>query len=160
MNDEHRVHHYTASSSWSGSTAVGYDSYPREHTTLCPPSTASITMSADPAFRGDPAHLNPEQLLLAAATSCQLLSFLAVAARARIDVVAYHDDSEAEMPESGKPVRVTRIVLRPRITVRGDASDARLRHLVEVAHRECYIANSVSSEIVIEPAFLRVASTT
>ena len=64
------------------------------------------------------------------------------------------------MPESGKPVRVTRIVLRPRITVRGDASDARLRHLVEVAHRECYIANSVSSEIVIEPAFLRVASTT
>ena len=87
-------------------------------------------------------------------------SFLAVAARARVDVVEYHDDSEALMPEADKPVRVTRITLRPRITVCGDVADARLRHLVEVAHRECYIANSVSSEIVIEPEFRRAAPAT
>jgi organic hydroperoxide reductase OsmC/OhrA len=59
------------------------------------------------------------------------------------------------MPEAERPVRVTRITLRPRITVRGDVTDARLQHLVEVAHRECYIANSVSTEIVIEPTFVR-----
>jgi organic hydroperoxide reductase OsmC/OhrA len=160
MSDEPGVHHYTVSSSWSGSTAVGYDGYSRNHTTVSPPAPSTLTVSADPAFRGDPRHLNPEQLLLAAATSCQLLSFLAVAARARIDVVGYADDSEAVMPEADKPVRITRITLRPRITVRGDVADTRLQHLVEVAHRECYIANSVSTEIVIEPTFLRADPTT
>jgi organic hydroperoxide reductase OsmC/OhrA len=104
--------------------------------------------------------LNPEQLLLLAASSCQLLSFLAVAARARLDVVEYRDDAEAEMPEDDQPVRITRITLRPRITVRGEVTDARLTHLVEVAHRECYIANSVSSEIVIEPQFVQTAPAT
>jgi organic hydroperoxide reductase OsmC/OhrA len=160
MSHEPGVHHYTVSSSWTGSTAVGYDAYSRAHTTVSPPAPTALAVSADPAFLGDPALVNPEQLLLAAATSCQLLSFLAVAARARIDVVEYHDDSEAFMPEADKPVRVTRITLRPRITVRGDVADTRLQHLVEVAHRECYIANSVSSEIVIEPEFLRADATT
>jgi organic hydroperoxide reductase OsmC/OhrA len=160
MSHEPGVHRYTVSSSWTGSTAVGYADYSRAHTTRVPPATATIETSADPAFLGDPALLNPEQLLLAAATSCQLLSFLAVAARARVDVVGYHDDAEAEMPEAEKPVRVTRITLRPRITVRGDVTDARLQHLVEVAHRECYIANSVSSEIVIEAGFEHAAPIT
>jgi organic hydroperoxide reductase OsmC/OhrA len=157
MTPEPGVHRYAVSSSWSGSTGVGYDSYSRAHTTVAPPADGELRTSADPAFRGDAALVNPEQLLLAAATSCQLLSFLAVAARARVDVVDYRDDSEAEMPEADRPVRVTRITLRPRITVRGDVTDARLHHLVEVAHRECYIANSVSCEIVVEATFLRVA---
>jgi organic hydroperoxide reductase OsmC/OhrA len=86
-----------------------------------------------------------------AASSCQLLSFLAVAARARIDVIEYRDDADGEMPEDDLPMRVTRITLRPRITIRGDVDDARVRHLVEVAHRECFIANSLTTEVVVEP---------
>ena len=92
-------------------------------------------------------------LLLAAAVSCQLLSFLAVAARARLDVVEYRDDADAEMPEDVEPVRITRIVLRPRITVRGQVAESRLAHLVEVAHRECFITNSLRSDVVVEPVF-------
>jgi len=57
------------------------------------------------------------QLEVLAAASCQLLSFLAVAARARLDVVAYEDDAEGVMPEGDHPVRLTRIVLRPRIVL-------------------------------------------
>jgi organic hydroperoxide reductase OsmC/OhrA len=157
-NDPSRVHRYAVNCSWTGSTAEGYDAYSRAHTAGAPPATVRLDLSSDPAFRGDPARLNPEQLLVLAAASCQLLSFLTVAARARIDVVDYRDDAEAEMPEADQPVRVTRIVLRPHITVRGDATEARLTHLVEVAHRECYIANSVTTDIVIEPAFARVAT--
>ena len=66
-------------------------------------------MSADPAFRGDATRMNPEQLLVMAAASCQLLSFLAVAARARLDVVAYEDEAEAAMPEGDRPVRIVSI---------------------------------------------------
>jgi uncharacterized OsmC-like protein len=86
-----------------------------------------------------------------AAASCQLLSFLAVAARARVDVVGYRDDAEGEMPEDERPMRITRITLRPRITVRGDVSEDRVRHLVEVGHRECFISNSLRTEVVVEP---------
>ncbi|HEV7773922.1 MAG TPA: OsmC family protein [Conexibacter sp.] len=92
-----------------------------------------------------------------AASSCQMLSFLAVAARSRIDVTAYEDDAEGVMPEEDRPMRITRIVLRPSITLRGDAPDgARLMQLVETAHRHCFIANSLTTEIAIEPSFHRV----
>ena len=48
-------------------------------------------------------------------------------------------------------MRITEIVLRPRITVRGDVTEDRVRHLCEVAHRECYVANSVTTDIRVEP---------
>jgi organic hydroperoxide reductase OsmC/OhrA len=143
------AHRYRASCTWSGSTGAGYDAYSREHTTTCDPVPEPLTMSGDPAFRGDPAHVNPEQLLLAAAVSCQLLSFLAVAARARIDVVAYSDDAEADMPEDERPMRITAIRLRPRITVAAGTNVDRIARLVEVAHKECFIANSLTSAMDI-----------
>ena len=46
---------------------------------------------------------------------------------------------------------ITQIVLRPTITVRGDVSEDRIRHLCEVAHGECFIANSVRTEITVDP---------
>jgi organic hydroperoxide reductase OsmC/OhrA len=150
------VHTYAASARWAGTTGAGYDAYDRAHEVSCPPAGAGLALSGDPAFGGDAARLNPEQLLVAAAVSCQLLSFLAVAARARIDVVAYRDEATATMPEDDRPIRITAIGLRPHITVRGDVADDRLRHLVEVAHRECYIASSLSTDIAVEPTFERV----
>ena len=115
------------------------------------PADWSSAPTADPAFLGDPGRLNPEQLVLLAAASCQLLSFLAVAARARIDVRDYRDDAVATMPEASRPIRLTEIVLRPRITLATGPTEERVRHLVEVAHRECFIANSLATPIRIEP---------
>jgi organic hydroperoxide reductase OsmC/OhrA len=160
VSERDRVHRYAAQLSWSGSTAEGYDRYSRAHESTCPPAARNqpLALSADRHFGGDPATLNPEQLLVLAASSCQLLSFLAVAARARIDVVAYEDDAHGEMPEDDRPMRITRITLRPTITVSGDApDDERLRQLAETAHRHCFIANSLASEIRVEPTFRRVA---
>ncbi len=59
------------------------------------------------------------------------------------------------MPEDDLPMRITEIVLRPRITVRSDASDDRLARLADLAHRECYIANSLRTDVRVEPVFLR-----
>ena len=145
------VHHYAVECTWRGSTGEGYEAYDRVHRVSAPPAAVGLELSSDPAFRGDPALLNPEQLVVAAAASCQLLSFLAVAARARLDVVDYADHAEGYMPDDDPPLRITRIVLRPRIRVRGAVSEERVRHLCEVAHRECFIANSLTTEIEIEP---------
>src|SRR5579862_4140785 len=131
---EHKEHHYTVTCRWSGSTAQGYEAYSRAHEITVPPAKAALKLSSDPAFRGDPALLNPEQLLVMAASSCQLLSFLAVAARKRIDVVEYEDQAEGFMPEDVKPVRITRIVLKPRIVVKGGTDEAAVLKAVEIGH--------------------------
>ena len=125
----------------------------RAHELVCPPAHGALSMSSDPAFLGDPSLLNPEQLVVGAASSCQLLSFLAVAARARVVVLSYLDDAEAEMPDHPGAMSIERIVLRPHIIVAPGTSEQRLRHLVEVAHRECYIANSLRTEIAVLPTF-------
>ena len=90
-----------------------------------------------------------------AASSCQMLWFLHLAAKARIDVVAYDDDASALMPEDEEPVRITEVTLRPRITVEGDASEERVRKLVDTAHEHCFIANTLSCSMSVEPSVVR-----
>jgi organic hydroperoxide reductase OsmC/OhrA len=148
------THRYSVHCSWSGSTGAGYEAYDRAHEGSTSPATTRLRLSADTAFLGDPTLLNPEQLVVLAAASCQLLSFLAVAARARLDVVGYDDDATGEMPDDDRPVRLTRIVLRPRITMGSPVDADRVHHLVEVAHRECYVANSLRTDVVVEPAII------
>lgn len=143
------THTYAAQLAWSGSTAEGIRAYRREHTVSAPPATTGLTLSADPAFRGDPDLLNPEQLLVAAASSCQLLSFLAVAARAGVDVVGYQDHAEGFMDDTDAPARISRITLRPRITTAADPDE--VAHLVQQGHERCFIAHSLSSDVVVEP---------
>lgn len=151
------VHHYDCSLVWDGSTAEGWKAYSRDHRIVTGPADVPLDLTADPAFLGDPSRWNPEQLVVAAASSCQLLSFLAVAARARLDVVSYRDDVRAVMPEDDPPIRITRIDLRPTVVLAGPVDgrpdDDRLRHLTDVAHRQCFIARSLRSDVVVTPTF-------
>lgn len=150
------IHQYAVSLAWDGSTGVGYEHYDRAHRVTGAPAVA-LDLSSDPAFRGDPSRWNPEQLLVGAAASCQMLSFLAVASRARLDVVAYRDDATAVMPEDDRPVRITRIDLHPAValadTDRPRATDERLRDLTDLAHRQCFIASSLLTEVTVAPTF-------
>jgi organic hydroperoxide reductase OsmC/OhrA len=144
-------HEYRAQVRWDGSTGVGYRHYPRAHSAFLPPATEGLDLSADPHFRGDADLPNPEQLLVLAASSCQLLSFLAVAAKAGVDVVGYSDDATGEMPQDVAPMRVTRIVLRPVVTVTGAASVEQVEQLMHEAHDQCYIASSLTTDVVVRP---------
>lgn len=143
------VHEYTSTLLWEGSTGAGYRAYSRAHDVQV--ADEILTLSADPAFRGDASLPNPEQLLLAAASSCLLLSFLAVAAQAGVDVVRYEDAGAACMPMDRHPVRITKVALTPRIAVR-DAEPAHIIELVRQAHDGCYIANSLAVEAVVDAA--------
>lgn len=155
--DPAATHTYRTTLHWEGTTGVGYQHYDRTHRLSAEPAETGLTLASDPAFLGDPALLNPEQLLVAAASSCQLLSFLAVAAGARLDVVSYRDTTDAVMPEADLPVRITRIDIRPEAvladTDRARPTTERLLHLTEVAHQQCFIANSLTSDVVVTPTF-------
>lgn len=142
-------HEYSAKLEWSGSTGAGYRSYSREHSAWMTPQ-ADMALSADAAFRGDADLPNPEQLLVVAASSCQLLSFLGSAARAGVDVVAYTDAACGTMPDDSARMSITEIELRPLIRVRG-ADVEQVRQLVAQAHEQCYVANSLRSTVHVFP---------
>jgi organic hydroperoxide reductase OsmC/OhrA len=136
---------------WTGSTGLGWERYDRAHTAVAPPAEQELTLTTGEA-KGDPRTLNPEQLLVMAASSCQMLWFLHLAAKARVDVVAYEDDAEAEMPPAEG---LTRIVLRPRIVVNGDADEQRISRLARLAHEQCNVAKSLRTPVVVEATLER-----
>jgi organic hydroperoxide reductase OsmC/OhrA len=148
--DSAHIHRYSARTHWTGDTGAGWEHYDRAHAAQAPPATPELTLTTGES-KGDPKDLNPEQLLLMAASSCQLLWFLHLAAKARISVIEYEDEADAEMPEDDPPVRITKITLRPRIVVKPGPTEERVKHLVELAHEECYIANSLKTDVAIEP---------
>jgi organic hydroperoxide reductase OsmC/OhrA len=143
------VHRYEVELRWSGSTGLGWKAYDRAHTATAPPAEQEVVLTTGEA-KGDPRQLNPEQLLVMAASSCQMLWFLHLAAKARIDVVEYEDAATGLMPTDVEPTSVTVITLRPRIVIASDASDERVRKLVQTAHEHCYVANSLNSAMTIE----------
>jgi organic hydroperoxide reductase OsmC/OhrA len=150
------IHTYEARVAWSGSTGGGYRSYSRDHLAIA--NGVDLPMSSDPAFRGNAERTNPEQLLLVAASSCQLLWLLHLCAEAGIDVVDYVDEPTASMPDDGEQTSITEIVLRPRITVAGDVDTAQVEALCQRAHELCFVANSLKTEIRVEPEVSRVAA--
>ncbi|PWV64384.1 OsmC family protein [Plasticicumulans acidivorans] len=114
----------------------------------------SVRASSAPDYNGDPSAVDPEQGLVGALASCHMLTFLAVAALRQFVVNAYEDDASAELGknEAGR-MMVKRMVLRPKVTFAAGAapSEAQLAALHEKAHANCFIANSLSSEVAIEP---------
>jgi organic hydroperoxide reductase OsmC/OhrA len=144
------THRYETRLRWTGSTGLGWEAYDRGHSAAAPPAEQEVRLTTGES-KGDPSVLNPEQLLVMAASSCQMLSFLHVAAKARLDVVEYEDEATGLMPEDEQPTRIVSITLRPRIVLAGEAAEERVHKLVQTAHEYCYIANSLNSEMAIEP---------
>jgi organic hydroperoxide reductase OsmC/OhrA len=137
-------HHYEVRLLWRGQEATGpvsYTSYSRAYEIACA-GKPSLAGSADPAFRGDPARHNPEDLFVAAVSACHMLTYLALCARRGILVARYEDAACGTLQTDPPPGRFTEIVLRPRVMVAGgDAGLAGSLH--DDAHQACFIANSV-----------------
>jgi organic hydroperoxide reductase OsmC/OhrA len=106
-----------------------------------------------PAPMSDPAGVDPEEALVAAAASCHMLWFLDLARRSGLDVAAYRDQAEGEMGRNAAGrTAIVRITLRPDIAFAGPAPDAAaIARLHHDAHERCFIANSLNSEIVVAP---------
>ena len=114
--------------------------------------TGSSSPHVVPEPMSDPAGVDPEEALVASASSCHMLWFLHVARDAGLEVAAYRDEARGTMgkDERGR-MALTRIALRPQIDFAGEAPDAAtLARLHHEAHEQCFIANSLRTEIVVE----------
>jgi len=112
-----------------------------------------VPASAAPDYKGDPSRVDPEAALVAAISSCHMLTFLALAAKKRFVVDSYVDDAVGFMEENEEGrVAVTRVTLRPEIAFSGERrpGEADLEKLHHQAHEHCFIANSVRTVVTVE----------
>ena len=147
---EHR-----ATISWNRETeSFAYDDYSRSHLWKFPGGPVVEAASA-PEYLGDPTRADPEQALVAAISSCHMLTFLALASKKRFVVDRYEDPAVGVMEknEDGK-LAITRVVLKPSIDFSGERQPSaeetlRMHHQ---AHEHCFIANSVRTHVEVQPA--------
>jgi len=105
----------------------------------------------------DPAAVDPEEAFVASISSCHMLWFLDIACRRGYVVESYDDRAEGRMRRNAEgKMAVTRVTLHPQVAFYGQMpDDETFLSLHEEAHRECFIANSVKTEIVCEPIVVR-----
>lgn len=147
-------HDYATSLRWTGNRGAGtatYGGYDREHV-IAAVGKPELAGSSDAAFRGDATRWNPEELLVAALSSCHMLMYLHRCAVAGVVVVAYGDDASGIMVEAADGGGAFReVVLRPRVRVAepGMVAVAEAQH--ERASELCFIARSVNFAVRHEP---------
>ncbi len=152
-------HHFAARLVWTGAAAGptrSYQGYARAWRALVdgkPP----LEGSADPVFRGDAARHNPEDLLVVALSACHMLTYLALCARAGIEVAAYEDQASGTMALKDGKLRFVEVTLTPRVVIgAGDLERAQALHAQ--AHADCFIANSVNFPVHNRPTVVAASA--
>lgn len=111
----------------------------------------ALQVSSPPEFKGDPACWSPEEMLVSAADACLLMTFLAYSQREELEPVKYESEADGTLEFSDGRYRFTEVTLRPRLTFRTE-EDAEIAQMVlELAHRDCIITNSISAVVKMEP---------
>ena len=130
-----------------------YKTYSRDHAWRV--NGNDVSASATPAYLGNPNRVDPEAALVAALSSCHMLTFLALAANKGFVVESYEDDAVGHLEKNaaGK-MAVTRVELRPKIIFSSakQPTAADLESLHDKSHKECFIANSVTTEVRVVSA--------
>ena len=149
---------HTATVIWSRGDAVFTDKrYSRAHQWRFD-GGALVAASASPHVVplpcSDPNGVDPEEAFIASISSCHMLWFLFLAAQRGFRVDSYHDEALGELGKNaGGREAILRVVLRPRIVFSGGKTPSaeELDHLHEESHHRCFIANSVLTEVRVEP---------
>jgi organic hydroperoxide reductase OsmC/OhrA len=138
---------YSVTVRWSGNRGQGtsdYRGYSRDNE-VSGPGKPVLLGTSDPAYRGDPARWNPEELLVAALAQCHLLWYLHLASAAGVVVTGYLDEPVGSMAHSRDGGgQFTEVVLQPQVTVAEAGMLERAQSLHEEAARLCFIARSVN----------------
>jgi organic hydroperoxide reductase OsmC/OhrA len=140
---------HNATIRWSrGGKDFTYKTYSRDHVWIA--NGNEIPASATSAYLGNPNRVDPEAALVAALSSCHMLTFLALAANKGFVLESYEDSAVGHLEKNaaGK-MAITRVELHPKIAFGGakQPTAADLDWLHDKAHKECFIANSVTTDV-------------
>jgi organic hydroperoxide reductase OsmC/OhrA len=132
-----------------GAVPFTYDAYPRNHQ-ITFKTDETVTFSAAGAYKGDTSKGDPEDMLVAALSSCHMLSFLAIAAKKKFILTSYVDDAVGYLENDGGKLWMTRVILRPKLEFENPPDQATLEQMHHLAHEACFIANSVKTDVKVE----------
>jgi organic hydroperoxide reductase OsmC/OhrA len=148
------MHEYKVTVTWTGNKGTGtsgYRDFDRAHD-ISAEGRPDILATSDPAFRGDPARWNPEQLLVGALSDCHMLWYLHLCATNGVVVESYVDNATGTMAmEKNGAGQFTEVVLRPQIKIASAETLDKARELHHQAHEMCFIARSVNFPVRVEP---------
>jgi organic hydroperoxide reductase OsmC/OhrA len=129
--------------------------YSREHTWTFDGGVtvpASPSPSVVPAPYSNPANVDPEEAFVAAISSCHMLTYLYLAYQQGFQIDSYHDRAVGMMTKNARGVPwVSLVTLHPQIAYSGDRrpTGADEEHLHHLAHEQCFIANSIKTEVTV-----------
>jgi organic hydroperoxide reductase OsmC/OhrA len=132
-------------------TVMDYETYGRDHVWEFDGGPV-VNASAAPAYLGGAGRVDPEEALVAALSACHMLTFLAIAAKKKLVVLAYDDEATGHLEkDAAGRLAVTRVELSPRVRFGPGASPGpqELAALHDAAHRNCFIANSVKAAVSV-----------
>jgi organic hydroperoxide reductase OsmC/OhrA len=148
---------YKANVSWTRNGAAFVDNrYSRGHLWRFD-GGAQIPASSSPHVvpppMSDPAAVDPEEAFIASLSSCHMLWFLYFAAKGKFVVDSYVDDAVGILgKDAGGRTAITQVTLYPKVDFSGPPpTEAQLREMHDKAHEQCFIANSVKSELRCQP---------
>ena len=139
----HKSFNYQTTISWAGA----------RNGLLRSEGKPDLQVSSPPEFSGEAGKWTPEDMFVAALNICTMATFLAFAERKGLPLEAYSCDAEGQLEFAEGSYRFTKVVLRPRVSVKSAEFVEPAKALLESAHKKCLIANSIRSEVVIEAEY-------
>lgn len=142
---------HEASVNWSRQTeSFAYPDYNRDHSWKFG-NDIEVKASSAPEFLGSPGRVDPEEAFVASVSSCHMLTFLAICARKRITVNAYRDHAVGYLEKNADGLlTISKVELFPVIEFENPPpADEVLQHLHHQSHEQCFIANSIRSEVKV-----------
>lgn len=151
MIPEHSA--FKCSISWTGNVD-DYDTFTRVHSIGFPNGQTLIGGAAHNTQ--DQRQTNPEELFAASVGTCMMMTILAVCSKSRVRITKYQDEPEALLELVERRYKVTKVTLKPVITIDGEIDRAKMDNLVQKAHSNCFITLSVNSQVEVVPTYVRV----
>ena len=127
---------FTCRIHWQGTDNTDSDTFVRRHEVTLPGGQSVIGGAAHNVQ--SPVQTNPEELFTASVGTCMMLTILAVFSRAQIPVLAYEDRPAALLEKVERRFSVTKVTLRPRITLQGTHDREKLDNLMSKSHANCF----------------------
>ena len=120
--------------------------------TLTASGRPSVTVGAPPEFGGSAEVWSPEHLCVAAVNACVMLTFVTIAQNSKLPFKSYAAAATGTLEKvDGRGPVITRVVVKPRITIGPDIDRSKVERLIKMAEKHCFISNSLNSEVRLEP---------
>ena len=116
-----------------------------------------LEVSSPPEFKGEAGIWTPEDLFVGALNTCILMTFVAFATQKGLEFASYECRAEGKLEFVEGKYRFTEVKLYPQVVVKSTADVERAKNILESAHANCFISNSISSAVTLTPE-VRVAA--